>query len=185
MKHKEQIIKLYNEGKSRTEICKILGCTKSTVCYHLSNGQKEKSRNRRRNLKNRQTPLKLKMSSFLERKCDNPNRLINNSRRPLQNKIIKFCVNRKTGILETKPTFTYDELIAKIGENPVCYLTGTPIDLSKSTTYSLDHILPVSRGGDNSLSNLGLCDKRVNTAKSDLTVEEFRELCSKVVNYKL
>jgi hypothetical protein len=44
---KEQILKLRAEGKTYTEICKILDCTKATVSYHCGEGQKEKSRQRR------------------------------------------------------------------------------------------------------------------------------------------
>jgi len=46
MQRRDQIIELNNQGKSRVEICQILQCSKSVVCYHLSPGQKEKSANR-------------------------------------------------------------------------------------------------------------------------------------------
>ena len=44
----------------------------------------------------------------------------------------------------------------KIGEKPICYLTGIPIDINKPNEYSLDHIIPMSRGGKNTLENCGL-----------------------------
>lgn len=40
---KEQIIELRAEGKSYRQIEKILGCSKSTVSYHLGDRQKEKT----------------------------------------------------------------------------------------------------------------------------------------------
>lgn len=46
MKHKDNIIKLYAEGKSYREIQKILGCSKGTIAYHIGKGQKEKTRAR-------------------------------------------------------------------------------------------------------------------------------------------
>lgn len=43
MKHKDNILKLYAEGKSYREIEKILGCSKGTIAYHVGKGQKEKT----------------------------------------------------------------------------------------------------------------------------------------------
>jgi CRISPR/Cas system Type II protein with McrA/HNH and RuvC-like nuclease domain len=79
--------------------------------------------------------------------------------------------------------FSVKELLNHLGENPRCYLTGEAIDLSKGETYSFDHIVPVSKGGLNTLSNLGLCLREINCAKADRTVEEFLYLCSVVLNY--
>jgi len=39
--HKENILKLRAEGKTYTEIQKILGCSKGTISYHLGDGQKQ------------------------------------------------------------------------------------------------------------------------------------------------
>ena len=47
-RHKENILKLRKEGKSYGEIQKILGCSKSTISYHLGEGQIEKTGVRRR-----------------------------------------------------------------------------------------------------------------------------------------
>ena len=46
--HKEEIIRLYKEGKSYREIQKILGCSKGTISYHLGEGQKQKTQKRAR-----------------------------------------------------------------------------------------------------------------------------------------
>ena len=78
--------------------------------------------------------------------------------------------------------FTLDELIEKLGDNPKCYLTGKEIDLSKSGSYSLDHIVPKSKGGENSLENCGLTCREANQAKSDLDLEEFVSLCQAVID---
>ena len=48
MKHKEEILRLKQQGKSYNEIASILGCSKGTIAYHLGTGQKEKTRNRQR-----------------------------------------------------------------------------------------------------------------------------------------
>ena len=48
---KEEILKLRKEGKTYNEIVKILGCSKGTVSYHCSDGQKEKTLNRNRKIR--------------------------------------------------------------------------------------------------------------------------------------
>lgn len=79
--------------------------------------------------------------------------------------------------------YSYKKVIEKLGGTKVnCYLTGTPIDIEKDD-YCLDHIIPVSKGGTNDLSNLGITIPSVNYAKSDLTVDEFISLCKSVLEY--
>jgi len=43
MEHKEEIIRLRNNGLSYRQIEEELGCSKSTISYHVGEGQKEKS----------------------------------------------------------------------------------------------------------------------------------------------
>ena len=47
-------------------------------------------------------------------------------------------------------------------------------------TASLDHIVPLSRGGTHDLSNLWVLEHLVNTAKGTMTVEEFVAMCRDV-----
>jgi hypothetical protein len=65
MKHKEEIIRLYKEGKSYREIQQILGCSKGTIAYHVGEGQKEKTKERTN--RNR-TILKRKLWDYKESK---------------------------------------------------------------------------------------------------------------------
>ena len=46
MKHKEKIIELRSQGKTYLEIQNILGCSKSTIAYHVGSGQKQKTKDR-------------------------------------------------------------------------------------------------------------------------------------------
>ena len=41
-KHKEDIFRLRQEGKTYNQIQNVLGCSKGTIAYHLGDGQKEK-----------------------------------------------------------------------------------------------------------------------------------------------
>jgi len=49
----EQIIQLHSEGKSYRQIQSLLGCSKGTISYHLGAGQKEKTRQRTRDKRNK------------------------------------------------------------------------------------------------------------------------------------
>jgi len=48
MIHKDKILALRSKGKSYREIQDILGCSKGTISYHVGEGQKEKTSNRRK-----------------------------------------------------------------------------------------------------------------------------------------
>lgn len=76
---------------------------------------------------------------------------------------------------------TEQQVIDKFGENPKCYLTGKEIDISKPRTYQFDHKVPASRGGTNTIDNLGICSRTANLAKSDMTHDEFIEFCKTVL----
>ena len=181
MKHRDEILRLHKEGKTRPEICKILGCGKSVVCYHLTNGQKEKTRERTKK-RRKSHPYINKIASFRnKRKKPKTKQQIHKWKKVLQIKIEHFCRDRKNYNMYQTPTFTVDDVINKFGENPKCYLTGEQLDIYQPRTYSFDHIMPASRGGLPTLDNLGLCTKQANQAKSDLTPEEFYQLCKKVV----
>src|SRR5690606_22802319 len=68
----KQILKLRAEGKSYNEISKIVGCSKSTVCYHCGKGQKEKSSLRQKKKKtNSRHILNRKLKFYLSREVKN------------------------------------------------------------------------------------------------------------------
>ncbi len=76
------------------------------------------------------------------------------------------------GIRQTTPTIpelenwlTRDEYI--------CYYSG---ELLSFDTITIDHKTPVSRGGSNLLENLCIASHHMNTAKGNLTAQEFIDL---------
>lgn len=85
---------------------------------------------------------------------------------------------------EIDPNLTFENLMTKIGEKPTCYLTGTPINLEKSSSYSLDHIIPVSRGGKSTLENCGLATLDANISKKSMTEREFIDFCFAVCQFQ-
>jgi len=76
--------------------------------------------------------------------------------------------------------FSLADLLEHIGDNPTCYFTSQPINLSIPSSYSLDHKIPKSRGGSSNLDNLVLTTSAVNKAKHNLLPDEFIQLCRSV-----
>lgn len=181
---KPKIIELREQGYSYNQIVKTLGCSKGTVAFHLGKGQKEKYRTRREKYR-KSNPLRNKYHRFVAdtKTTKDIYPMKPNIKKILKSKRDTFSYNSKTG--EYNYMFTLEELEQKLGDNPKCYLTGKEIDLSKSRSYSLDHIIPRSKGGDNSIDNCGLSCREANQAKSDLSLEDFISLCQSVVdNFK-
>ena len=59
-----------------------------------------------------------------------------------------------------------------------CFLTGRPLT---PADVSVDHLVALSRGGSQDVSNLRLVTRGANHAKSNLLLQEFVELCRDVV----
>lgn len=185
MKYRDEILRLRAEGFSYNKIVDILGCSKSTVSFHCGEGQKEKYQNRQVKNRAKEHPFKGKLERFIYRKqkilmlknIKSKNELL------IYQKIIFFHKNRKAKGYESM-SFNLNDIITKFGENTKCYLTGKDIDIYQPKTYNFDHIIPVSKGGTNTLDNLGICTKVANQSKSDLSLEEFYRLCEDVLKHR-
>lgn len=161
---KEKILKLREEGRNYNEIVEILGCAKSTVSYHCGEGQKEKTR--------------LRGASSRSKKVNIINKKIG---RFTRDKIRNFKKGTRGG--KTDSDFDYNSAFEQISSVKNCYLSGRPINLEDSKSYHLDHIMAFSKGGENSLENLGVACKEANMAKNDLSVEDFIQLCIDVCKH--
>ena len=62
----------------------------------------------------------------------------------------------------------------------MCPLTGRKLN---GDTMSLDHIIPVSKGGNHNVSNLQFVHVDINYAKRNLLQEEFVRLCKEVSHH--
>jgi len=164
---KEKILQLRSEGKSYNEIVAILGCSKGTVSYHCGKGQKQLYATRRKKQRSSAHPIVKKVYAFKE-----------NTRKQLRDKVRTFHKN------SSFVHFSVQDVLEKIGDSPRCALTGVPININDPSTYSFDHIVPRSRGGDNTLDNLQVVCMDVNKAKHNLTDDEFIALCRRVVEYQ-
>ena len=176
---------LRKQGKTYPEICDELHCSKSTVCYHLGIGQKDKTRKRQFVNRSQQHPFIRRLESFFNPRCNRRSRrrvASSTANKLLKGKLERFNNHywRKTKMYNI-PTFTIEDVLNKVGSKPRCYLTGLPIDIQQPSTYSFDHIIPASRGGDNSLENLGVCTRLANSAKTDMTPDELINLCKLIL----
>lgn len=181
--HKKRILELRAKGKTYKEICNELGCSKSTVAYHCGKGQKEKKLKRQQELRKENVLLK-KVDNFKRPNSNRLHRKITTKSSPskvFQYKARNFKRGNSGG--KTNSNFTYREILDIYGEQTECYLTGKPINFKEPRTYNFDHIVPVSKGGSNNLENLGICTKEVNMAKSNLSVDDFIQLCKDVLEH--
>lgn len=170
---KEEILKLRNEGKTFNQIKEILKCSKSTISYYCSEGQKEKTKNRTK--KRRENIIITKLETFRNRKSKSNKERIRKFNKRDNN--INGLINKELNV-----NFTFNDVVEKFGYDTICYLSGEKINLNENI-YQFDHIIPSSRGGDNSLDNLGVTHKIVNTMKNDLTPDELLFWCEKILKH--
>ncbi len=191
---KEQILKLYADGMTNSvEIAAIVGCSRNLPLYYINyeHSRKEQNINQaKRRVKEHPYHKKIRAFKYNHYKklkiITSKNR--NSFNRMAYNKIHRFCLqsrskNKNYMYKETKPDFTIQDIINKFGETPKCYLTGSEFDIYDIKSYSFDHIIPVTRGGTNTIDNLGICTRQVNLSKSDMTPDEYMNLCKKVLEY--
>jgi 5-methylcytosine-specific restriction endonuclease McrA len=160
---KQQILELRKKGFTYKKIQETLGCNKSTVSYHCNKNRQEKMRQYQR--KYNKTNYKANAHKTLYRKI----------------RIFHRTLTTRTHCFSVPLSFSSDDLIQKFGQHPKCALTGVDIDLSEAQTYSLDHIIPKSKGGLCSIDNCQIVCSAANKAKHDLNMEEFVQLCKSVV----
>lgn len=179
---KDKILKLRSQGFSFKKIADTIGCSTSTVSYHCGDGS-EKRRVKEQN-KNRK-PICKKVSAFKLRCSKSNHDAIRKKLKTFKRKIPGYRYNKSHAIVNNiSKNYTCKDVLKKIGDNPICYLTGQPIDINKPETYHLDHIIPTSKGGTNDLSNLGICLKEANLAKGELSIKELHNLCEKILLWR-
>jgi hypothetical protein len=180
-RQKENILKLRAKGFSYRRISRELGCARSTISYHCGKNESEKNRVKKRQI----NPLCRKVGHFRSRCTSEAYRTFRNKikgfRKKKEKSPRKGSYARVNNI--NKP-YNCSDVIKKISDKPLCYLTGRRINLSNPSTYHLDHITPTCNGGTNDLFNMGICSAEANQAKGSLSVKEFHNLCEEVLSWR-
>jgi len=62
-----------------------------------------------------------------------------------------------------------------------CALSGRELT---PATASLDHIVPLAKGGSHTIDNLWVVDQQINIAKGTLPLDEFLRVCAEVIRHQ-
>ena len=178
----KQIQGLRKQGLSYRQIQLQLGCSISTISYHCNQQTKNKVKV--------QSKKEIWKNKFLKQLGNFKRRHIGKGKptkgkdwnHKIRSAVSRFQSNRLNKEIKIENMhFTYKKAIEHFGGTTTkCYLTGRAIDILKDD-YCLDHIVPVSKGGSNQLSNMGITCPEANASKSDLTLEEYLNLCKEVL----
>lgn len=87
-------------------------------------------------------------------------------------------IARKLGL----PSEQWEILLQKLEQSDFkCFYTG--IDIVPGLNACVDHVIPKSKNKNliDDLDNLVWCDKRINIMKSNLSINEFTNMCQRVV----
>ena len=183
IKTPDEVKRLHALGYSYNKITEMTGYSKGSICYHLGEGQKEKTKIRTQN-RRATHPMIKKLDTFKHAKKNEYIKPINKeiekglrtpqqfAMRNLYLKIRSFHngpKNNRKGIKMSELNFTKEDVMNR---SNICYITGRQIDYMDPESYSLDHIISVSKGGTNDFINCGVTCKIANVAKSNYSLEE-------------
>ena len=175
----KQIIALRQKRYTYSQIIKVLKCSRSTVSYALRKRTRLLTKQKNDNQPVHYKRIQNKLYTFKNpktRKTPTPIWYLN----PTPRQITK-SISTKAHTFQRRMAFNYKDVHKKYGDQFPCALTGRPLKFSEPHTYEYDHIMPHSRGGDNSLSNLQILCPEANQAKGMMTDDEFKDLCKEVI----
>ena len=181
-----QIKALRKQGYSYKDIRNTLNCSLGTISYYLGKGQKEKTKQRRKNISPVTYSHVKRINCFQNPTVRTQKKL--NPQTSFTHRQMSKAISAKASKFQKNAAFNYKDVYAKYGDHFQCALTGRPLSWNKPQEYEYDHIVPVARGGTPGLDNLQIVCTDANRAKNDLTEEEFLDLCKEVVlhaGYKL
>lgn len=94
--------------------------------------------------------------------------------------LVHWCRTLRQAEIRLKPEYTVSELIAKWQEQQGrCAISG--VALIAGDTAALDHIVPIAKGGNSSITNLRFIHSALNRMKWDLSDEAFRAAAREII----
>ena len=144
--------------------------TKSGKYLNISSYCKECHKNRRKSLYHEKTKEIEKQRSIEYRKnnLEEVRMMVRVSKR--RHKALKAGIKHED--------YTEQDIIDTYGTN--CYLCNLPVDYTapkqgNGSDYSSwpDHVIPTSRGGENTIENIRTCHKKCNYDKRNMTYDEY------------
>jgi len=161
-------------------------CPQPTLTYYCTHHKKQRSRSRskRRRLRKRCSVCNGPVTTGVKY-CDEHRLAIDRERRRTRKRVARDKL-RASNPLEyslkqraRKLRVGWQDLLSLLeAQQYRCAYTG---ELLTVGTMHLDHVVPRSRGGNNSVSNLQWITARINRMKSDLDHGEFLRLCEEIV----
>jgi 5-methylcytosine-specific restriction endonuclease McrA len=115
-----------------------------------------------------------KITRISEGKCLHCNNLVFGNKRLCLTHFLKSTSSGRLG----KYQYWEDLLIKYNEQNGLCFLTN---DVLTPDNMELDHIVPISKGGTNDLSNVRWVTKDANRLKQDKSDADLIILCEKIL----
>src|SRR6056300_252567 len=128
------------QGLSYKDIQNTLGCSIGTISYHLGKGQKEKTKQRRKNV-SRSTYIHVKRTNTFSSRKPRTQRKLNPTPKLTQRQMSK-AISAKASKFQKNAAFNYKDVHAKYGDHFQCALTGRPLSWNNPQEYEYDHIVP-------------------------------------------
>jgi 5-methylcytosine-specific restriction endonuclease McrA len=161
---REDILRLREQGLTYRQIQTELGCSTSTISYHLSDEQKEKNSIRQKNRRN--DAIISKFERFRDRVQTS------SALKAVTERAVKFG------------RISLDEVREIVLVTTHCYLCGLEIDYVDYSSYHFDHIVPTALGGTNTIENLGITHAQCNLMKSGMSLDDFLDRCYDILKHQ-
>lgn len=160
----EEIHLLWTQGTRYRDIAETTGVSRSTVLRYVSPKTREKHNTHA--LKNYRRHRKEKLDKMSNR----DRRFYYNHYHETWRGFTKCAFGNL--VKRGGATYTLEEFRRWFDSQPrVCYLCGATLVRANRQT-AIDHYIPITRGGDSSLSNLRLSCQKCNELKRNYTMEE-------------